>query len=154
MPEVGEHRYFRGDKGIHFLSTITMVDFTGLFIFAESGFSGRMVDRSILKTSELSRNLDENNVDALADRGFTNEPHCITPQGAMQHKQMAERALQECVYHELRSTCAITREKWRHQRSLQPFAMLLSTELFNFKKRRRLTQGLKQLQEVVNKLYK
>lgn len=40
MPEVNEYQYFRGNKGIHFMNTLSMVDFQGKFLHVEPGFLG------------------------------------------------------------------------------------------------------------------
>ena len=45
MTTTGEYRFFRGDKGVHFMNILAAVDFTGMFIHVEPGYAGCMPDR-------------------------------------------------------------------------------------------------------------
>ena len=60
-PINGEYRYYRGDKGMHFMNTLAAVDFRGMFIHVEAGFAGRMTDNTAYNHSLLRQRLVNNN---------------------------------------------------------------------------------------------
>lgn len=142
LPSVGEHRYFRGDKSIHFYNTLTLCDVTGALITAEPGFAGRMLDSDMFHHSNTSNYLRENNVQALADRGFRGDTSLILPVGENTSQQMANRTRIENTHREFHARGQITKQVWRHRRRLHSPAMLLSLSLFNFIKRRRLNRTI------------
>lgn len=143
MPTVEEWRLFRGDKYCHFFNTLTMVDFTGSFLWVEPGFAGRLLDRQSFELSDLYKQLQESGKKALADNGFKGQQHVITPPKNVGEKlHMSERARQESTYQELHAQFAATTKIWRHKRSLHSPTILLCCELFNFKRRIRMLAGL------------
>eukprot|EP01119_Soliformovum_irregulare_P003938 TRINITY_DN1496_c0_g2_i4.p1 TRINITY_DN1496_c0_g2~~TRINITY_DN1496_c0_g2_i4.p1 ORF type:complete len:207 (-),score=17.60 TRINITY_DN1496_c0_g2_i4:23-643(-) len=149
MPHTNEQTFYRYDKDTHLFNTLTLVDFTGSFLHVEPAFAGRMADRTAYQLSELYQYLDDANVDVLADRGFTGEDHCITPNEQQAASQMADRARQECVYHELHSVALCTYHLFRHRRAIHAGMILLSCQLFNFRKRVRLANALSRANEFV-----
>lgn len=155
QPTWGEYRFFRGDKGTHFFNHLGMVDFRGLFINFEPGFAGRFPDRRAFQESELREQLVANNVEGLADNGFTGEDQTITPSevnGIRDRWHMANRARIENSWGEMRAESQSATDPWRHKRSLEPATMQLNAELFNFRKRRRLQKGLHAVQGYLNEL--
>jgi hypothetical protein len=52
-PRDREYRFYRGDKHGHFMNHLYMVDFMGLIIHAEPGFSGRYLDSQAYDSSLL-----------------------------------------------------------------------------------------------------
>lgn len=143
IPAAAEYRFFRGDKGCHFYNSLGMCDFSGMFLFFQAGFAGRLTDRQALQASELPLLLNNLDVDALGDRGFSGEPHIITPANDTDRVQMKDRAIIECTWHELHAEAEVTHGVWRHNKRLHAPTMTLAAELHNFRKRKRLNKVLK-----------
>jgi len=59
MPNTVEYRFYRDDKGIHFMNTLAAVDWLGFFTHVEPGFSGRFADRGCYQYSHLHEKNEE-----------------------------------------------------------------------------------------------
>lgn len=104
LPTHHEYRYFRSDKHTRFFNTLALVDFSGVILFAEPGFAGRMTDTDALLNSELYAEIIGAGVDVLVDGGFAGRDHCIRPDNTdaeLLSIQMANRARVECTFREL-----------------------------------------------------
>ena len=73
----GQHLYYRGDKGFHFLTAQVIVDVYGKPLHVAIG-RGHNNDQGMFKLSGKKRQIQMDNVLGLSDRGYSNV-HLIRP---------------------------------------------------------------------------
>ncbi len=91
---------------------------------------------------------------ALGDRAFTNEPNIITagPRDNLNERdleQMAHRVRIENTFGEFEASSHAFSDTWRHKLVLNAPTQLLAAELFNYFKRIRLAESLREYDEYI-----
>ena len=75
-PNMRQRHYFRGDKGVHFIQTLLLVDFNNNIIAVATGFPGSNADSSCARNTPLFKQIC-NEKFALGDPGFGNVSYVI-----------------------------------------------------------------------------
>jgi len=154
QPEIGEWRFFRGDKHCHFINNLSISDITKVFLTVEPGYAGRMADSRAFELSQTFQQLEERNVQVLVDGGFHQGDNVIQAyeddENTRLHKQ--NRAVVENSYRQIHDFQS-TMNKWRHPPHLEPFVYKLAVCFHNFLKRMRMHRLSDHLRERAEDYY-